>query len=125
MSSGLIPDRPPRKRERPKWPTFLLIAGTTLTIVGFALTFGPLALEDGDTDSPPLDEAADGPDTTDADDGSDKSGDTDASDDSTGTEETNESENDGLRGLLDGLSPRDSNPEKTGDNEAREKCIVK
>lgn len=126
MSPGQIPDRPPRRREQPKWPVILLIAGLTLTIAGLVLTVGPLALDFGNTDSPSIDESADDSADTDVDAGDNVGGTGDASvngDEATGADDTEEPETTGISATIGTLfSGGDESAD--ADDEEQEKCVV-
>lgn len=113
---GQLPDRPPRRRERPRWPKLLLIAGVTLTVVGFVLTVGPLASELGGTDSSPFDEPANDPPDTDASGESDETGDTDVGGDESTVAEDDDLGSTGIRGMIGKTASE-------GD-ETREGCVV-
>ncbi|MDL5360515.1 hypothetical protein [Halalkalicoccus sp. NIPERK01] len=114
MKPGQLPDRPPRRRERPRWPKLLLIAGVTLTVVGFVLTVGPLAPELGGTGSPPFDEPASEPSEAGASE-SDGSSDTGVSSDEATAAEDDDHEGTGIRGMIG---------ETTSKDETREECVV-
>lgn len=106
MRSGQLPDRPPRKRERPRWPELLLIAGITLTVAGFVLTVGPLAPDLGGTDASRLDGPSDDPPDADAGD------------------EIEESETTGIRGTIGTTTSGDDESARAADDETREGCVV-
>lgn len=125
MSPGRIPDRPPRKRERPKWPEFLLIVGIVLTVAGFVLTFGPLAPDLGGTDSPPFDEPSGDSPAVDAGDENDETSNSNVnSDEGVTTEEIGETEDTSLRAMIGKMDPRDDGSAGSVDDERREKCVV-
>lgn len=125
MSSGQIPDRPPRKRERSRWPELLLIGGITLTVAGFVLTVGPLAPELGGTDLPPFDEPADDPPNADVGDESDDTGNNNVNgDEATETEEIDDTETNGIRAMIGHTASGDDDSARADDDETREECVV-
>lgn len=125
MSSGRIPDRPPRKRERPRWPELLLIVGITLTVAGFVLTVGPLAPDLGGTDSPPPDEPAGDSLGADGAEERDETGDSPVHrDGTTGPEETDDTGTTGIRAMIGDTIAGGDTSETANDDEAREECVV-
>lgn len=106
LSRWQIPDRPPRRRERSRWrrpPELLLIVGIGLIAIGLLVTFGPLAVDLGGTESPPFD----------ADDESDGAGDSDANGD--GASGTEGDDANGIRGAIGEVISGDDNPERAAD----------
>lgn len=126
MSSGLIPDEPPRRREQPKWPALLLIAGITLTVIGLVLTVGPLVLDLGSTDSPSADGPADDSADTDVDAGDDIDEIDNAAmdgDEASEAEDTEETESTDTSATISALLSEDEGS-ADADDEEQEKCVV-
>lgn len=109
----------------------MLIAGIALIVVGYLLTFGPLASQLGTTDPPTSDAPTDDLTGADADNESDNAGDSDANGDMvTGTEGTDEpDEPDGTgtedrgKAAVESI-PGDDDVGRMGDNEMRKKCLL-